>query len=252
MAELPLYTLALFYLIIFAAGIVHGSLGMGFPMIATPLLALFVDLQSAILMTLLPTVSVNIFSILRGGDWNKSLAKFWPLGIYAIVGSGIGTLLIINNDPRPFKLFLALLILLYMGSHWLGRLRMEWIGRYRGWSMLIFGTTAGIAAGSTNVMVPVLIIYTLGMGLTTTVLVQVFNMCFLAGKMTQIVIFSGAGELNTQLLLATSPLAGVALIALFLGMAIRSHITSGSYTIIIKGILLITALILIAQYYLGH
>ncbi len=252
MNDLPFFTFAIFYIIIFAAGIVHGALGLGFPMIATPLLALFIDLQSAILITLIPTVSVNILSILRGGSWSDSIGRFWPLGLYAMLGSAAGTILIITYDPTPFKLLLAFLILLYMGSSWLGRFSMGWLITYRGRSMLIFGITAGIAAGSTNVMVPVLIIYALGVGLSTTAMVQVFNMCFLAGKITQILIFSGAGLFDAQLMASTLPLAALALVALFLGAAVRNHITTDHYTFIVKGILFGSAVLLILQYYLAN
>ena len=45
------------------AGLVHGTLGLGFPMVATPMLATMMDVRSAILVTLLPTMAVNIASI---------------------------------------------------------------------------------------------------------------------------------------------------------------------------------------------
>ena len=41
------------------AGLVHGALGLGFPMVATPLIALFVDVRIAIVITLLPTAVVT-------------------------------------------------------------------------------------------------------------------------------------------------------------------------------------------------
>jgi len=44
------------------AGLVHGTLGLGFPMVATPILATMMDVRSAILVTLLPTMAVNIAS----------------------------------------------------------------------------------------------------------------------------------------------------------------------------------------------
>ena len=80
LAEVSLITLVFFTAIILFAGLVHGTLGLGFPLMATPLLALFVDVRSAILITLLPTVVVNVASILRGGKWRDSIGRYWPLG----------------------------------------------------------------------------------------------------------------------------------------------------------------------------
>lgn len=242
-------TLALSAGVLFLAGLVHGTLGLGFPLIATPLLALFLDVRSAILITLLPTATVNIASILRGGRWEESIGQFWPLGLYSLIGGAVGASFIIVSDPAPFKLLLAMLIFLYLGSGWLGKLKMNWVVNYRGWSMLVFGLAAGVAAGSTNVMVPILIIYTLEMGLTATAMVQVFNMCFLAGKVAQIVMFTAAGLIGLGFLMSTLPLAGVALAALLIGMSMRARISTASYQGIVKGVLLVLAILLTVQYF---
>jgi hypothetical protein len=51
---------------ILLAGLVHGTFGIGFPMIATPLLALFTDVFSAVLICVIPTMSVNLATIWHG------------------------------------------------------------------------------------------------------------------------------------------------------------------------------------------
>ncbi|MGB5767199.1 MAG: hypothetical protein WBM38_10745, partial [Arenicellales bacterium] len=50
---------------ILLAALVHGTFGIGFPMIATPLLALYTDVLTAVSITLLPTMSVNLAMIAR-------------------------------------------------------------------------------------------------------------------------------------------------------------------------------------------
>jgi len=251
LGEMSFLILAFFTSIIFFAGLVHGTLGLGFPMMATPLLALTVDVRSAILITLLPTVAVNIVSILRGGQWRDSIGRYWPLGIYALIGGIVGASLIVISDPAPFKLVLAALIFLYLGSGWLGNFRIPWVAERRSWSMMVFGGIAGVSAGSTNVMVPILIVYALEMGLRTTAMVQVFNMCFLAGKVAQIGVFTSAGLLDSRLMISTTPLAGVALTALWIGMILRRRIPGDVYRTIIKWVLFAVALILIGQYLYG-
>ena len=249
--NLPIVVILSFAVILFVAGLVHGTLGLGFPLVATPLLALFVDVRSAILITLLPTAAVNIASIIRGGHWRDNIGRYWQLGTFAFVGGILGGTLIVVGDPAPFKLVLAGLILLYLATGWLGSFKMAWVAQYRGWSMLVFGLLAGVSAGSTNVMVPILIIYALEMGLRTTAMVQVFNMCFLAGKISQIVVFAAAGMLTTQVLQLTAPLAGVALAALLIGMAFRDRISGDTFRTLIKWVLFVISLVLIGQYFLA-
>ena len=248
MEDIPLVTWLIFIAIISLAGLVHGTLGLGFPLVAMPLLALFLDVRSAILLTLLPTVAVNIASILYGGNWRHSVGQFWPMGIYALAGSLVGASLIVANDPAPFKLLLAALVLVYLGSGWIGGSRMQWVSQYQAWSMLVFGLAAGVAAGATNVMVPILVIYALELGLAATAMVQVFNMCFLAAKLGQIALFTGAGLFGAEMLIYTLPLAGVALIALVFGMKFRQRISAEFYRKVIKRGLLVVALLLIGQF----
>jgi uncharacterized membrane protein YfcA len=247
--EISLVVILCFAVILFVAGLVHGTIGLGFPLVATPLLALFVDVRSAILITLLPTAAVNIASIVHGGHWRDSIGRFWPLGVYSLIGGVLGSTVIVASDPAPFKLVLAALILLYLASGWLGKIKMAWVAEHRGWSMLIFGLAAGVSAGSTNVMVPILIIYALEMGLQTTAMVQVFNMCFLAGKVSQMIVFAAAGMLTSEALLFTTPLAGIALLALLIGMAMRKRIGGDTYRNIIKWALFVVALTLVGQYF---
>ena len=80
-------TLVLFAAILFFAGLVHGTLGLGFPLTATPVLALFTDMRSAIVITLFPTVAVNVLSIVSGGNWRSNVRAHWPLAAYAGMGS---------------------------------------------------------------------------------------------------------------------------------------------------------------------
>lgn len=250
MEDLSTATLVAYGVIMLFAGLVHGTLGLGFPLVATPLLALFTDVRTAILITLLPTASVNVVSILRGGRWSESIGKFWPLAAYAVIGGIAGTQLLVLSDPAPFKLLLAGLVLLYLFASRARVLRMHWAADHVALSMLVFGLIAGLAAGTTNVMVPILIIYTLELGLERTAMVQVFNLCFLSGKLTQIGVFAVAGLLTTELLLATAPLAAVGVGALFAGMALRDRIPTGTYKKIVRQVLLLLALLLIGQYFL--
>lgn len=249
MEDLSTITLAAYAVIIVAAGLIHGTLGLGFPLVATPLLALFTDVRTAILITLLPTASVNVLSIIKGGRWSESIGRFWPLAVYAVAGSVAGTRLLVVSDPAPFKLLLAGLVLLYLFASHARALNMHWMVEHTGASMLVFGLLAGLAAGTTNVMVPLLIIYTLELGLERTAMVQVFNLCFLAGKLTQIGVFAHAGMLTGDLLLATTPLALVGIVALLGGMVLRNRIPTEIYRKIVRRVLLVLALLLVVQFF---
>jgi len=246
--DLP--ALLLILLVITFAGLVHGTLGLGFPMMATPLLTLFTDVQTAILVTLLPTVAVNIGSIAYGRHWRESIGRYWPLALFAVIGSILGTRFLIASDPSPFRLLLAGIILVYLNVDRLGRLPMGWIKRYPIISMALFGTAGGFLAGTVNVMVPLLVIYTLELGLATTAMIQVFNLCFLAGKLAQITVFSAAGLFATANVIESLPVVIAAILALAAGIMLRQRIKAELYRKVLRHLLLLVAVLLVGEYFL--
>ncbi len=251
MVDLSLIDLVLVSAILGLAGFIHGVFGIGFPMMATPLLAMFMDVQSAVLITLFPTIAVNMMSIYKGGEWGSSIGRFWPLAIFTAIGGMLGANLLVLFDPSPFRLLLAAIILLYLALPWMGRLRMDWVASYMFLSMLGFGLIAGVFGGSVNVMVPILMIFAMELGLARTAMIQTFNLCFLSAKATQVGVFYLAGLIATDLILVAGPGLVLAVVALRAGAAIHDRIDSALYQNILKKLLLLMACILVVQYLLA-
>lgn len=248
MAELLQSAGPLLWLTVFVAGFVHGALGLGFPLVATPLLALGMDVRNAVLVTLIPTISVNIVSILKGGGWRHSIGRYGILALYVAIGSWIGTRILITSDPAPFKLVLAAAVLAYLIGARLFSGAGGWIRAHTAPALLAFGLLAGLMSGTVNVMVPVLIILLLELRLAPVATVQVFNWCFLAGKATQTLEFARTGLLSPPDALAAAPLALVALAGLLAGMLIRRRIDAAAYKRVLRVVLLAAAVGLVLQY----
>jgi len=235
-------------LIMVIGGLVHGTLGLGFPLVTTPLLSLLFDVRMAIILTLLPTIAVNLLMILRGGDWHLSLGRYWPLAAWAVVGSLIGTQLLISIDPEPFRLLLAAMILVYLNVERLGRFRLAWVRQHPPRAMFLFGITAGMLAGTVNVMVPILVIFALESGLAATAMIQVFNLCFLGGKLAQLSSLSGQGWIDAALLPVALLLAVAAVMALMLGMRLGRRIDQQTYRRWLRGGLWLAVPLLLVQF----
>ena len=137
------------------AAAVHGGIGIGFPMIATPLLALVTDVRTAILLLVLPTVVLNVANILKGGRWRHSIAVFWPLAVYGMIGSVIGTRLLIVFSPEPFLSLMAAMLVIYLNADRFDA-GFTWVHRHPRIAFAVFGLTAGILAGTVSVMLAVL------------------------------------------------------------------------------------------------
>ncbi len=237
--------LAIVAVIVFS-GLVHGTLGLGFPLVATPILATMIDVRSAILITLLPTMAVNIASIVNSKASLASTRTYLPLVGFALLGSIFGTSILALTDPAPFRAVLAALILLYLWDNL--RFSKPWLERNRLPAMAMFGLAAGFAAGTTNVMVAVLIVYFLSLQTPRATMVPALNSCFLVGKVSQIAVLAVAGLLSFSLLLETLPLALAAVLALMIGQRLQPRIAVATYQSILRKLLLVLALILVWQF----
>jgi uncharacterized membrane protein YfcA len=229
------------------AAMVHGAIGIGLPMIATPLLALVADVRTAILLLVLPTVVINAANILKGGRWNQSIAIYWPLAVYGMIGSAIGTRIIIVVSPEPFRLLLAAMLVLYLNVERIG-VGLSWVHRHRQTAFAVFGIAAGILAGTVNVMLPALIVLALELRMPKTVMIQVFNFCFLLGKLTQGAVFTQAGLMTGDLLRLSLPLATLGLVVMLLGMRIRDRISTSTYRQWLRWLLGVLAAMLVVQF----
>ena len=228
------------------AGLVHGTLGLGFPMVATPILATMMDVRSAILVTLLPTMAVNIASIANSRASLASTRPFMPLVAFTLLGSVAGAAVLAITDPAPFRIVLASLILLYLWSSL--RIPRQWLQDNSLLAMAGFGIVAGLSGGTTNVMVAVLIIYFLSLDTPRATLVPTLNACFLVGKTSQILVLAVAGFVGIGLLLETTPLALAAVAALLAGQRLQPRIQVSTYQAILRKLLLLLAIILIYQF----
>ena len=112
MPDFNLWLLLLVVPVMALAGWIHGALGLGFPMVATPLIAVFVDVKVAILLTLLPTATVNVASVISATNIRLAFIKYQPLILGTLAGGIIGSMILARTDPAPFRLLLAALIIL--------------------------------------------------------------------------------------------------------------------------------------------
>lgn len=241
-------TLAWIVAVLAIAGLIHGALGMGFPTVATPLVALATDLRTAVIVILLPTLAVVVASIVKGGNVRAVIAGFWPMPVYMLIGAALGTHLFITVPAAPFTLLLVGVILLYLNLDRLGQLSWRAVRDHRLAFGIACGIIAGVFEGTVNFSSPPLIIYFLSLGLAPTALVQALNICFFAGKGTQFATMATAGGVGLTQWLMTLPLAGLSLITLSIGIRIRSRVDADTYRRWLKQALFAIAIFLLLQY----
>ena len=127
------------------------------------------------------------------------------------------------------------------------KLKLSWIKEQPNFSKFTFGLTAGLVGGLTNVMAPVLIIYSLESKHSKSDTIQASNLCFLLGKIIQIILFSVYGAFTQNALSISSVMLIVTVLALYVGISVRKKIEIKVYQKILRTLLFTLALVLLIQ-----
>ncbi|WP_295882801.1 sulfite exporter TauE/SafE family protein [uncultured Thiohalocapsa sp.] len=214
-------------LVLLASAFVHGVFGFGFPMLATPLLALGMDLRAAVQLTLLPTIATNLGSIAGERGRGEALRRFWPIPVFTAVGSFAGTQVLLAVDPEPFRLLLGLVLVAYLLTERLHGGSRE--RRVPGWGLALLGLGMGLMAGVVNIFAPIVIVFALYTRMPAQLMVAAFNLSFVTSKSGQLLGFAWRDALDPGLMLQSLwALPGV-LLALWLGIRLRRRIRPEHY-----------------------
>ncbi len=239
-----------FAVILLISSVVHGGIGFGFGMICTPLVALFTDIQTTIMYMLIPTMLVNIVSIMSEGKFFEALRKFWFIITLMVIGSCIGTGLLIFANSEYFKLLLALIIFVYLFQS-LVKIEATFVSKHLRASTYGLGIFGGILSGLTNIVAPLMIMYSLEMKYSKKDTIQLSNLCFLFTKMGQMGVFLYYGAFTFESFKVSMLSLIIVALGLFFGIKLKKKIDAKFYAKILKVLLFIIATILVVET-VGH
>src|SRR5262245_44729231 len=72
------------------AGLLNGTIGVGMPVVALPLLSLFIDIKSAAMLLSMPLIFSNLPQALEGGNTGRCLMQLMPVILGMIPGLFLG------------------------------------------------------------------------------------------------------------------------------------------------------------------
>lgn len=235
-----------FTLVILISSFIHGSIGFGFGLISTPVVALFTDIQTTITYIIIPTMIVNLVSILSEGKFFEALQKFWLIILLMVIGSVVGTYILVYYSSEYFKLILAFIIFFYLFQS-LVNLRASFIANNPKASTYGLGLIGGTISGLTNVVAPLTIIYTLELKYSKKDTIQLSNLCFLFTKIGQLATFVYFKQFTYEATQISILSIFIVAIGLYFGVKIKKKIDAKFYVKILKVLLFIIAWVLVFQ-----
>jgi hypothetical protein len=196
---------------VLVAAFVKGAIGLGFPTVATPLLTLFVDVKTAVVVLILPNIVMDSFQFARRGAPMAVVRRMAVLIFAGGVGTVLGTALLVVLSSRTVMLVLGVFVLLFVA---LSLLRVApTVGPgWEPWLSPAVGLLAGVAGGVTNVYGTTLILYFYALGMAKHEFVASLALTFLVTKIVQLGSVAWYG-------LLTWPLVGVSLVLTAIGLA---------------------------------
>lgn len=172
------------------AGLAQGVFGLGFAMIATPLLALFLNYRTAVFLSAVPLLVLSGLWLIAKRQRLRHAGLPWPMLPSIIVGAVLGVGVQVALSQRLSLLLLAALLALSIAMPWcLQRLRVD-VSLAARRKAPVFGLLAGLTEAALNVGAPFMILFGELARLTRHQQLIALNLGFFFGKIVQVSLLS--------------------------------------------------------------
>lgn len=162
-----------------------------------------------------------------GENFRYYLKHYWLLALMSLLGSLLGVKLLLWVDSSYILVLLAAVIAFYVISNALGK---RIILPATTPVLIVTGLIAGIIGGSTNAMSTILLMYLLGSSDDKNTIAKVGNMCYLLGKVAQIIVLrESLIALPKADWLLIALLTTVSLVSLLIGIRLRHYLSQDRF-----------------------
>ena len=201
------------------AGTVKGVIGLGLPTVSLALLAVAIDLPSAMALLLAPSFVTNLWQAMAGGNGNVIMARLWPFLLAATVTVWMGATALTRVDLNLLSALLGVLLVTYATVNLCG-LQFTIKARHEVWVGPLVGAANGVLTGMTGSFVVPGVMFLQAIGLSRDQLIQAMGMLFTASTLA----LGMALRQNNLLTVELGTLSLVALLPALAGMMFGQRI----------------------------
>lgn len=216
-------TIASAVAVVLVAAFLKGIVGFGFPTTATTLLALFVDVKTAVALVIVPNIVMDGVQMARRGQLLATARRLVFVLLAGAVGIVLGTQLLVRLPAWMATLVLGLFTLAFVAlnaTSFSPRLAARWerpLGP-------VAGLVSGVVGGLTNTPGTVLIIFFYALGFSKHEFVRSIALSFVALKLTQLAAVAHYGLMSWGLFTVSLGLTAVALLAFYAGLNVQDRL----------------------------
>jgi uncharacterized protein len=171
------------------AAFVKGATGLGFPLIATPMVALLLDIRTAVTVLILPNLFMDSAQVMRDGLPYEVFRRFKALIVPTVIGVFLGTMVLVKLPLWILNVCLGVMVLVFVISN-LFKIDFSVSARNEKILSPIFGFVSGFLNGMTNAAGPTLAIYFYSLKLEKRSFVKSIATIFVTTKLSQLIAIS--------------------------------------------------------------
>ncbi len=211
------------------AAFVKGTSGMGFPLIATPMVALLLDIRVAITILLIPNIVMDVAQLFRGGFPYAVVRRFGWFFVLTIAGVFLGTKALVTLPLWALNLGLGIMVFAFVISNWL---RLEFTISPRLEKILNppAGFISGFLNGITNAAGPPLAIYLYSLRLEKREFVKSIATMFIVTKVSQLAAVSTWNLFNRSTLVLSLEVTLFILLGFYAGLKTQDRINKETFS----------------------
>jgi len=221
------------------AAYVKGTTGFGFPLIATPTVALLLDIRTAVTILIIPNIVMDIAQVFRGGFPFAVLRRFGWFFVLTVIGVFLGTKVLVTLPLWVLNLGLGLMVLVFSVSNWL-RVEFTISPRLEKRLSLPAGLISGFLNGMTNAAGPALAIYLYSLRLAKTDFIKSIATIFIVTKVSQLVAVSTWNLFTRSTLWLSLEVTLFVLVGFYAGLKTQDRVNQQTFN---RGLLIVLTLI---------
>jgi len=238
------HILIIVYSTFFAGAFIKGLTGLGFVSLCLPVIALFIKLEEAIPLVVLPSLLSNVIMIYQTGRLKQSLRRFWLLYISALPGIYAGVLILNMVGNYAAKIILGVVSIAY-SLLLLLKIEISIPEKNERILSVPVGLTNGFLNGLTGTQIIPMLPYLLSLKLDRSGMINAINLGFTFSIIVLLIIFGKFDLISLETLKYS--IVGVIPVAagIYLGGKLRHKISEERFKLAVLIILIIIGVNLI-------
>ena len=228
------------------AMLAKSATGLGYPLIALPILAAVTGVETAVVVVTIPNAVANLLVGWRTRHARSESRDVFVLSVTSAVGAAAGTFVLVSAPERPLLIVLATAVLLFVvRSMWFGDIEVPPDVARRAAPPV--GLVSGVMQGAVGVSGPIIGSWLYAYRLPREAYIFSLSVLFLLAGAAQISTLASINAYSTDRLIAAAIGLGPVLAVLPVGEYLRTRLSGSQFDRAVLALLALSGITLVVR-----